>query len=185
MRFATCTEEIEISGIRKCFDGAAPGSVNLGLGQPDFDTPDHIKKAAIKAIEKGVTGYTPNCGVPDLRAAIAEKFRKENGIECTAEEIMVTSGASEALFLTIAALVNRGDEVLIGDPSFLSYAELTKLVGGKPVGVPLDENLRLSPQSLEERITDKTRLIIVNSPSNPTGSVQSSRADAIHRRDRG
>jgi len=173
MRFATCTEEIEISGIRKCFDGAASGSVNLGLGQPDFDTPDHIKKAAIKAIEKGVTGYTPNCGVPDLRAAIAEKFRKENGIECTAEEIMVTSGASEALFLTIAALVNRGDEVLIGDPSFLSYAELTKLVGGKPVGVPLDGNLRLSPQSLQERITDRTRLIIVNSPSNPTGSVQS------------
>jgi aspartate aminotransferase len=172
MKFATCTEDIEISGIRKCFEGAAPGSVNLGLGQPDFDTPDHIKKAAIKAIEKGITGYTPNCGVPDLRAALAEKFRKENGIECTAEEIMVTSGASEALFLTIAALVNRGDEVLIGDPSFLSYAELTKLVGGKPVNVPLDENLRLSPEALRSRITDKTRLIIVNSPSNPTGSVQ-------------
>jgi len=172
MKFATCTEDIEISGIRKCFEGAAPGSVNLGLGQPDFDTPDHIKKAAIKAIEKGITGYTPNCGVPDLRAALAEKFRKENGIECAAEEIMVTSGASEALFLTIAALVNRGDEVLIGDPSFLSYAELTKLVGGKPVNVPLDENLRLSPDALRSGITDKTRLIIVNSPSNPTGSVQ-------------
>jgi aspartate aminotransferase len=172
MKFATCTEDIEISGIRKCFEGAAPGSVNLGLGQPDFDTPDHIKKAAIKAIEKGITGYTPNCGVPDLRAALAEKFRKENGIECAAEEIMVTSGASEALFLIIAAMVDRGDEVLIGDPSFLSYAELTKLVGGKPVNVPLDENLRLSPQALEERISDKTKLIIVNSPSNPTGSVQ-------------
>ena len=172
MRFASCTEKIEISGIRKCFEGAAPGSVNLGLGQPDFDTPDHIKKAAIEAIEKGLCGYTPNCGVPQLRSALAEKFRSENKIDCTPEEIMVTSGASEALFLVISALVDRGDEVLVGDPSFLSYAELTKLVGGRPVSVPLDENLRLAPEAIEERITDKTRLIIVNSPSNPTGSVQ-------------
>ncbi len=173
MRFACCTEEIEISGIRKCFEGAPAGAINLGLGQPDFDTPDHIKRAAIEAIERGATGYTPNCGVPDLRAALAEKFRADNGIDVSAEEIMVTSGASEALFLVIAALVNRGDEVLIGDPSFLSYAELTKLVGGRPVGVPLDDNLLISPQALQQRITDKTRLIIVNSPSNPTGSVQS------------
>ena len=132
MRFANCTGKIEISGIRKCFEGAAPGAINLGLGQPDFDTPDHIKKAAIEAIERGVTGYTPNCGVPELRSALAEKFRTENGINCSPAEIMVTSGASEALFLVIAALVDKGEEVLVGDPSFLSYAELTKLVGGRP-----------------------------------------------------
>ncbi len=172
MRFASCTEKIEISGIRKCFEGAAPGSVNLGLGQPDFDTPEHIKRAAIQAIEKGLTGYTPNCGLPDLQQAIAEKFKRENGIECLPEEIMVTSGASEALFLVIAALIDRGDEVLVGDPSFLSYAELTKLVGGQPVSVPLDESLRLSPDALQERISNRTRLIIVNSPANPTGAVQ-------------
>ncbi|MCX6668321.1 MAG: pyridoxal phosphate-dependent aminotransferase [Methanothrix sp.] len=172
MRFAGCTRYIEISGIRKCFEGSPPGSINLGLGQPDFDTPDHIKKAAIEAIERGVTGYTPNCGVPELRAALAEKFLKENGIECVPEEIMVTSGASEALFLVIAALVDRGDEVLVGDPSFLSYAELTKLVGGKPIGVPLDEDLRLSPDAIADKITDKTKLIVLNSPSNPTGAVQ-------------
>jgi aspartate aminotransferase len=172
MRFAGCTRYIEISGIRKCFEGAPPGSINLGLGQPDFDTPDHIKKAAIDAIERGVTGYTPNCGVPELRAALAEKFLKENGIECVPEEIMVTSGASEGLFLVIAALVDRGDEVLVGDPSFLSYAELTKLVGGKPVSVPLDEDLRLSPDAVADKITDKTKLIVLNSPSNPTGAVQ-------------
>ncbi len=172
MRFACCTENIEISGIRKCFEGAAPGSVNLGLGQPDFDTPVHIKKAAIDAIEKGLCGYTPNCGTPDLRCALAEKFRSDNRIDCSAEDIMVTSGASEALFLVIAALVDRGDEVLIGDPSFLSYAELTRLVGGRPVSVPLDDHLRLAPEAIEERITDKTKLIIVNSPSNPTGSVE-------------
>ena len=110
--------------------------------------------------------------MPQLRIALAEKFRAINKINCTPEEIMVTSGASEALFLVISALVDRNDEVLVGDPSFLSYAELTKLVGGRPVSVPLDENLRLSPHDLEERITDKTKLIIVNSPSNPTGSVQ-------------
>jgi len=172
MRFAGCTRYIEISGIRKCFEGSPPGSVNLGLGQPDFDTPDHIKKAAIDAIQRGVTGYTPNCGVPELRAALAEKFLKENGIECVPEEIMVTSGASEALFLVIAALVDKGDEVLVGDPSFLSYAELTKLVGGKPIGVPLDEDLRLSPDAVADKITDKTKLIVLNSPSNPTGAVQ-------------
>jgi aspartate aminotransferase len=172
MRFASCTEKIEISGIRKCFEGAAPGSVNLGLGQPDFDTAEHIKRAAIRAIEQGLTGYTPNCGLPELRAAIADKFKRENGIECSPEEIMVTSGASEALFLIIAALVDRGDEVMIGDPAFLSYAELTKLVGGRPVSVPLDGDLRLSPDSLQERISGRTRLIIINSPANPTGAVQ-------------
>ncbi len=172
MRFANCTGKIEISGIRKCFEGAPPGAINLGLGQPDFDTPDHIKKAAIKAIERGITGYTPNCGVPELRSALAEKFWKENGINCSPDEIMVTSGASEALFLVIAALVDRGEEVLVGDPSFLSYAELTKLVGGRPVGVPLDENLRLSPDAVAERITNQTKLIVMNSPSNPTGAVQ-------------
>jgi aspartate aminotransferase len=172
MRYASCTEKIEISGIRKCFEGAAPGSVNLGLGQPDFDTPSHIKRAAIEAIEKGLCGYTPNCGVPELRAALAKKFWVENNIRCSPEEIMVTSGASEGLFLVISTLVDKNDEVLVGDPSFLSYAELTKLVGGKPVSIPLDEKLRLSPEAIEERITDKTRLIIVNSPANPTGSVQ-------------
>lgn len=172
MRFACCTEEIEISGIRKCFEAAKPGSVNLGLGQPDFDTPAHIKRAATKAIEMGQCGYTPNCGVPALREALAEKFKRENQIDCTPADIMVTSGASEALFLAIAALVDRGEEVLVGDPSFLSYAELTRLVGARPVSVPLDENLRMAPEAIQERISDKTRMIIINSPSNPTGSVQ-------------
>ena len=98
-------------------------------------------------------GYTPNCGVPELRSALADKFRSENRIDYQPEEIMVTSGASEALFLVIAALVDRGEEVLIGDPSFLSYAELTKLVGGRPVSVPLDDRLRLAPEAMVERIT--------------------------------
>lgn len=178
MRFASCTGEMDISGIRKCFEGAGPDAINLGLGQPDFDTPAHIKEAAIKAIQEGFTAYTPNCGVPQLRFALAEKFRAENGIKCVPEDIMVTSGASEALFLAISALVDRGDEVLIGDPSFLSYSALTKLVGGRPVGVPLNRDLRLSPEAVEARITDRTRAIVLNSPSNPTGAVQTE--DEIH-----
>jgi aspartate aminotransferase len=173
MRFASQIKELEISGIRKCFEGAGPGSINLGLGQPDFDTPSHIKDAAIKAIQQGFTGYTPNCGFPDLLIAISQKFERENQLKYSMEEIMVTSGASEALFLAISALIDRGDEVLMGDPSFLSYSALTKAMGGVPIGVPLSDRLTLTPQEVNEKITSRTKAIIVNSPSNPTGSVQS------------
>jgi len=172
MRFSSCTKEIEISSIRKAFEGAGPDAVNLGIGQPDFDTPAHIKEAAIKAIEKGMTGYTPNCGYPDLQKAVSEKFKRENDVDYLPSEIMVTSGASEALFLAISALVDKGEEVLMGDPSFLAYKALTHLVGGKPVGIPLNEDLRMSPQAVEERITPKTKAIVICSPSNPTGAVQ-------------
>ena len=172
MKFASHISEMDISGIRKCFEGAGPNAINLGLGQPDFDTPAHIKEAAIKAIRDGFTGYTPNCGFPDLLLAISQKFLRDNQLRYSPEEIMVTSGASEALFLAIAALVERGDEVLVGDPSFLSYSALTKLVGGKPVGVPLNDQLRLTPDAVNEMITERTKAIIINSPSNPTGAVQ-------------
>lgn len=172
MRFASQISEIEISGIRKCFEAAGPGAINLGLGQPDFDTPEHIKDAAIKAIQAGFTGYSANCGFSDLLIAISKKFWQDNQLEYSPEEIMVTSGASEALFLAIAALVERGDEVLVGDPSFLSYPALTKLMGGKPISVPLNDHLRLTPGAVQERITDRTRAIIINSPGNPTGAVQ-------------
>src|SRR5512137_189915 len=172
MRFASQIKELEISGIRKCFEGAGPGAINLGLGQPDFDTPSHIKDAAIKAIQQGFTGYTANFGFLDLQLAISQKFERENQIKYSPEEIMVTSGASEALFLAIAALVDRGDEVLIGDPGFLSYSALTKTLGGRPIGVPLSDRLTLTPQAVSEKITSRTKAIIINSPSNPTGSVQ-------------
>ncbi len=175
MRFAKHIMDIESSGIRKCFDGAGPGAVNLSIGQPDFDTPQHIKDAAIKAIEQGMTGYTPNLGVPELRAAICEKLRRENGINCTIDQVMVTSGASEALFLAIAAVTSPGDEVLMPDPGFVSYRPLTQAVGGRAVGVPLDDELKLSVDEVAERITPKTSAIILNSPSNPTGAVQSNR----------
>jgi aspartate aminotransferase len=172
MKFAKQMVEIDISGIRKCFEGAGPGAINLGLGQPDFDTPAHIKEAAIDAIRSGFTGYTPNCGFSDLQVAICQKFLRDNQLRYSPDEIMVTSGASEALFLAIAALLDRGDEVLVGDPGFLSYSALTKLMGGAPVGVPLSDKLRLTPDAVNERITGRTKAIIINSPSNPTGAVQ-------------
>jgi aspartate aminotransferase len=173
LRFASQIEEIDLSGIRKCFECAGKDAVNLGIGQPDFPTPRHVKEAAIRAIEEGFTGYTPNCGTADLKQAISEKFRRENGLDYSPEEVMATSGASEALFIALAALVNRGEEVLVGDPSFLSYSALIKIIGGRAVGVPLCQDLTLSPDAIAERITPKTKAIVINSPANPTGAVQS------------
>jgi len=173
MKYSQQIQDMQISGIRKSFDGTLSDAINMGIGQPDFDTPDHIKQAAVKAILEGFTTYTPNCGMPELREALAEKFWNENRVEYSPLEIMVTSGASQALFLVFAGIINKGDEVLIGDPGFLSYPDLIKLFGGRPVGVPLNEELNLSPESLLERVTPRTRAIVVNSPGNPTGAVQS------------
>ncbi len=162
---------IDISGIRKMFEGAGKDAINLGLGQPDFDTPEHIKKAAIEAINEGFTSYTSNLGIPELREALCKKFARENNFKVEPDEVIVTSGASEALHLALQALVEKGDEVMIPDPGFVSYIALTKLAGGKAVGVPLDEKLELKPEKVNECITSKTKVLILNSPSNPTGSV--------------
>ncbi|HMK48045.1 MAG TPA: pyridoxal phosphate-dependent aminotransferase [Methanocella sp.] len=164
---------INISGIRKMFEGAGPGAINLGLGQPDFDTPQHIKDAAIRAICEGFTGYTVNMGVPELRDALSEKFSNENGLSYAPSEIMITAGASEALHIALQALCGPGDEVLVPDPGFVSYSALAKLAGASPIGVPLGEALKYDPEKLKDYITKKTRVIVLNSPSNPTGMVQS------------
>lgn len=171
--FASRVSKIDISGIRKAFESAPEQAINLGLGQPDFDTPEHIKRAAIKAIEEGFTGYTPNAGMPELRNAISEKFKKENGISVEWDEIIVTSGASEALHLAIHALAEKGDEVLMPSPCFVSYPALAHLSDARPVGVPLRDDLTMSPEEVEKKITRKTKAFIVNSPANPTGAVQS------------
>lgn len=173
MKFSSLVGSIDISGIRKMFEAASSDAINLGLGEPDFDTPEHVKKAAIEAIEKGCTKYTHNAGLKELREAISEKFRRENGLEYSPDEILVTSGASEGLYIALRALLDHGDEVLVPDPGFVSYSNLTILCGGKPVGVPLEEDLTLSPERVMEFVSSKTRAIVLNSPSNPTGAVQS------------
>ncbi|NOZ59466.1 MAG: pyridoxal phosphate-dependent aminotransferase [Euryarchaeota archaeon] len=178
MRFAKRLSAIDISGIRKMFELAkARDVVNLALGEPDFGIPRSAKQAIISALEEDFTHYTPNKGIPELRAAIAEKLRRENGINADEEDIIVTSGASEALHLAILALVEPGDEVLVPSPGFVSYSPLVRLAGGTPVEYPLRESNAFEPRvgDLEERLTERTRLIVVNSPSNPTGAVFSKR----------
>lgn len=176
IKFSENVAKIDTSGIRKIFEAAGSDAINLGLGQPDFDTPEHIKAAAIKAINEGFTGYTIGSGIPELREALSLKFKEENGFSVSPQEIIVTSGASEALAIALAALLNPGDEVLISNPGFVSYNALTEILNGRAVSVPLAEDLTMKPEAVLEKITQKTRAIVLNSPSNPTGAV-SSRAD--------
>jgi aspartate aminotransferase len=171
-RFAERVRGIEISGIRRIFEAAGPDSINLGLGQPDFDTPQHIKDAAIKAIQEGKTGYTTNNGIPELRAAICEKFKKENGISYKPDQLIVTAGASEALHIVMQALVGQGDRVLCADPGFVSYAALATMAGGRPVSVPLDTKLHVDIEAAKN-LMDGARVFVLNSPGNPTGAVES------------
>jgi len=172
IKFSERVTGIDLSGIRKIFEAAGPGSINLGLGQPDFDTPQHIKDAAIKAIQEGKTGYTTNNGLPELRAAISKKFKTENGIKYHPDQMIVTAGASEALHLVMQALLNPGDRVLCPDPGFVSYASLATMAGGKPVSVPLTKTLHIEVEKAKA-LMDRSKLFVLNSPGNPTGAVES------------
>ncbi len=174
-KFTHRVEDIEISGIRKAFEALSGEFFNLGLGEPDFDTPAHIKEAAIQALKSGFTSYTFNKGIEELREAISDKFKRDNNFVVSPEEIMVTSGASEALHIAILSVVEKGDEVLMPNPGFVSFAALTKLAEGKPVGVPLSEDFTMSADAVKEKITNKTKVMIINSPANPTGAVESER----------
>ncbi|HJH25857.1 MAG TPA: aspartate aminotransferase [Methanophagales archaeon] len=174
-KFAHRIKDIDISGIRKAFETASGEFFNLGLGEPDFDTPAHVKEAAIRALNAGFTSYTSNKGIEELRAAICDKFKRDNNFSVSPEEIIVTSGASEALHIALLAVVERGDEVLIPNPGFVSFAPLTKLAEAKPVGVTLSESegFTMPSEAVKEKITPKTKAMIINSPANPTGAVES------------
>ena len=149
--------------------------INLSVGEPDFFTPDHIKQAAHDAIDGNFSFYTPVAGYLSLRNAICEKLLNENGLEFTPEQIVVGNGAKHALCNTVLALVNPGDEVIIPTPAWVSYVEMVKLCGGKSVLVPasIEQDFKITAAQLEQAITEKTRLIILCSPSNPTGSIYS------------
>jgi aspartate aminotransferase len=164
--------KIEISGIRKIFESAGPDSINLGLGQPDFDTPRHIRDAAIRAINEGKTGYTTNNGIPELRTAIAAKLKGENGLSYAPDQVIVTAGASEALHIVMQAMIDKGDRVLCADPGFVSYAALAEMAGGRAVGVPLDDDLHIDVEKAKQ-LMDGSKIFVLNSPANPTGAVES------------
>jgi len=145
--------------------------INLSVGEPDFPTPDRIKEEGIKAIKDNFTGYTPPPGIPELREAISEKFLRENGIDYKVEEIMVTCGAKDALYILFQSILNPGDEVIIFSPYWVSYPEQVKLAGGNPVVIATGEDHFPDLEQLERSITPRARAIILNSPCNPSGRV--------------
>ncbi|HOW10869.1 MAG TPA: pyridoxal phosphate-dependent aminotransferase [Bacteroidales bacterium] len=149
--------------------------ISLSLGEPDFNTPDYIKTAAKKAIDDNYSKYPPVPGYDDLRAAISKKFREENGLEYTPDQIVVSTGGKHSIINVILSIVNPGDEVIILAPYWVSYYDQIILAGGKPVIIPttLENDFKAGPGQIEAAITDKTRLLIFNSPSNPTGMVYS------------
>ncbi|MDE6317902.1 MAG: pyridoxal phosphate-dependent aminotransferase [Muribaculaceae bacterium] len=149
--------------------------INLSVGEPDFNTPDHIKEAARRAIDDNFTFYTPVPGYMSLRKAVSRKLKEENGVDFTPEQIVVSNGAKQALCNVILACINPGDEVLIPTPAWVSYVEMVKLARGTNVLVPttLEDNFKITPERLEAAITPRTRMVLLCSPSNPTGSVYS------------
>ncbi len=149
--------------------------INMSVGEPDFNTPDHIKEAAKKAIDENYSRYSPVPGYPDLRKAIAAKLKNENGLDYNINEILVSNGAKQSVCNTVMTLVNDGDEVIIPAPYWVSYPQMVKLAGGVPVIVNagFEQDFKMTAQQLEEAITPKTRMLILCSPSNPTGSVYS------------
>jgi aspartate aminotransferase len=147
--------------------------INLSLGEPDFNTPSHIKDAAKKAVDDNYSKYSPNAGFSDLKEAIADKLSRENGLTYKTNEILVSNGAKQCVCNAIMALVNDGDEVVIPAPYWVSYPQMVKLAGGTPIIIEtgFNQNFKMTAAQLEAAITDKTRMLIICSPSNPTGSV--------------
>jgi len=174
-RIAALPEATIIAMAQRARDLAAQGHdvINLTVGQPDFDTPTFIKEAAKQALDEGKTKYTPVPGTPELRQAIAEKFKTENNIDYTADEIVVSNGAKQSILNVCLALLNPGDEVLLTAPYWTSYLGLVLLAEANPIvcHAGVEENFKVPASRLEAALTNKTRLLILNTPSNPTGAV--------------
>ncbi|HUC85093.1 MAG TPA: pyridoxal phosphate-dependent aminotransferase [Candidatus Acidoferrales bacterium] len=164
---------LAIDAKAKAMKAAGEDVVGFGAGEPDFDTPQHIKDAAAKALAAGFTKYTPSSGIPELREAIAAKFKNENGLTYKPSQVIVSCGGKHSCFNTILATCEPGDEVIIPAPYWLSYPEMVKLAGATPVILPTTDatEFKVTPEALRRAITPNTRLLVLNSPSNPTGSV--------------
>ncbi len=170
--------QLSPSGIRKFFDllASTEGVISLGVGEPDFSTPFHISEAAIAALERGYTMYTSNSGIPELRQELAKQLAKDYGIVYDPKsELLITVGSSEALDLSLRAIVNPGDEVIISDPCYVAYEPCIVMAGGVPVKIPTTQanNFELSAEDVEQYITPSTKAILIGYPANPTGAVMS------------
>lgn len=168
-------KEMPDSGIKDFFDIAntMEGALSLGVGEPDFPTPEHVREAAIASIRRAETKYTDNRGTVELRAAAAEYLEKFDLHYDKADEVLITMGASEGIDLALRTLVNPGDEVLVVEPGYVSYIPCIELCGGVPVSIPLQakNHFRLTAQELSERITEKTKVLLISFPNNPTGAI--------------
>lgn len=164
---------LAITARAKELRAAGKDIIGFGAGEPDFDTPDHIKEAAIKAIHAGQTKYTPVGGTAALKQAVVDKFKRENNLDFTLSEVTIGNGGKQILYNALLATIDPGDEVIITAPYWVSYIDLVRMAGGVPVIVEtdLDSEFLMSPDQLRSAITDKTRAVILNSPSNPTGSA--------------
>jgi len=164
---------LTIDSKAKAMKAAGEDVVGFGAGEPDFDTPQHIKDACAQALADGFTKYTPASGIPELRQAIADKFKRENGLTYKPSQVIVSCGGKHSCYNVIIATCEPGDEVIIPSPYWLSYPEMVKLAGAKPVILPTTDQteFKVTPGQLRAAITPHTRLFILNSPSNPTGSV--------------
>ena len=180
MREAERLREIKPSAVRRLFDLAvgAPDVVSLGVGEPDMTTPEHIREACKRALDEGKTHYSPNAGIIELREAIAEKYSSEYGVDYDPrDEVMVVVGGFEAIYCACAAFLNPGDEALVPDPGFYTYAPAVRLANAVPVSVPVLEGNQfwMRPENVEAAITERTKLVMLNFPSNPTGAMMPKR----------
>jgi aspartate aminotransferase len=163
----------EVLARARALEAQGKDVVHLEIGEPDFDTPANVVESGIDAIRQGHTHYTPSAGIPELREAIAEEVSRTRGVKCSADEVVVVPGGKPTIFFAFMALVEEGDEVIYPSPGFPIYESMTSFLGARPVPIPLREekDFRLDPNELADLITDRTRLIVLNSPHNPTGSV--------------
>src|SRR5246500_632110 len=164
---------VAVTDLARALKAAGRNVIGLGAGEPDFDTPDNIKRAAIKAIERGESKYTNIDGIAELKAAIARKFKRENALDYKPAQITVGAGGKQVLYNAMMVTLNPGDEVVIPAPYWVSYPDIVLLAGGEPVIVPttMESGFKMKPEDLEKAITPKTKWIIFNSPSNPTGAA--------------
>ena len=164
---------LAIDSKAKAMKAEGQNVIGFGAGEPDFDTPEHIKAAAMGSLDAGFTKYTPSSGIPELRAAISEKLKSENNLDYKPSQIIVNNGAKHSCFNAMLATLEPGDEVIIPAPYWLSYPEMAKLVGAVPVIVPTkaENNYKITPDEFRDAMTPRTKMIVINTPGNPTGSV--------------